>query len=249
MAALSATFFAAARFGLRGVLGGLVVAPALLVWLTPAVPNGSTRGGTEVVALGLGTIVAAELLLGQGPQLALLGQLNYLYLLFPLAIWGALRFGARGAALTTLMVAGVAVWHTARGSGPFIGATGSETLFATACYLAAVAVTGLSLAAAVAHERDDAAAAIQHREALPGTGAAGAHRRRDAGNEWRELAERLVELAPGTPVVFTSGYTNSEILRRGLLMPDSAFLGKPFTPDMVVRLVREELGARRGLRV
>ncbi len=147
------------------VLGGLVVAPALLVWLTPAVPKGSTRGGTEVVALGLGTIVAAELLLGQAPQLALLGQLNYLYLLFPFAIWGALRFGARGAALTTLMVAGVAVWHTARGSGPFIGATGSETLFATACYLAAVAVTGLSLAAAVAHERDDAAAAIQHREA------------------------------------------------------------------------------------
>gem|GEM_PF-399561 len=147
------------------VLGGLVVAPALFVWLAPPAPNGSARGAAEVVALGLGTVLAAELLLGQMLRFTLLGRLDYLYLLFPFVIWGALRFGARGAALTTLMVAGVAVWHTARGGGPFIGATGPATLFATACYLAAATVTGLSLAAAVAHERGEAAAAIEQREA------------------------------------------------------------------------------------
>jgi two-component system, cell cycle sensor histidine kinase and response regulator CckA len=57
----------------------------------------------------------------------------------------------------------------------------------------------------------------------------------------RELAERLAILLPGTPVLFTSGYTDGEILRRGLLAPESDFLGKPFSPDAVVRAVRERL--------
>ena len=41
-------------------------------------------------------------------------------------------------------------------------------------------------------------------------------------------------MMPGTPVLFTSGYTDGEILRRGLLAPDAAFLQKPFTPDGLV---------------
>jgi hypothetical protein len=39
------------------------------------------------------------------------------------------------------------------GGGPFVGDSEAVTLFAAACYLAAVAVTGLALAAAVSHER------------------------------------------------------------------------------------------------
>jgi PAS domain S-box-containing protein len=158
-------FVAVATWWAGDVLGGLVVAPALFAWLVPPSRKASTRGAAEVVALGLGTILAAELLLGQAPRLVLLPRLDYLYLLFPFVIWGALRFGARGATLTTLMVAGAAVWHTTRGGGPFIGATGPETLFATTWYLAVVAVTGLTLAAAVAHERGEATAALEHREA------------------------------------------------------------------------------------
>ena len=93
-----------------------------------------------------------------------LQQVDYLYLLFPFVIWAALRFGTRGATLTTFTVAVVAVWHTSQGGGPFIGAPAPATLFAAACYLAAVAVTGLALAAAVSHERASAAAATALRE-------------------------------------------------------------------------------------
>jgi two-component system, cell cycle sensor histidine kinase and response regulator CckA len=57
----------------------------------------------------------------------------------------------------------------------------------------------------------------------------------------RELAERLADLLPGTPVLFTSGYADGEIFRRGLLAPQSEFLDKPFSPDAVVRAVRERL--------
>jgi DNA-binding response OmpR family regulator len=48
----------------------------------------------------------------------------------------------------------------------------------------------------------------------------------------------VARLSPGTPVLFTSGYTDSEILRRGLLEPGADFLPKPFSPDALVRAVR-----------
>ena len=146
------------------LLGGLVVAPLLLAWLLPRPIRGHTRGIVEIALLCLGTVAVAELLLGTVVRLPVLQQVDYLYLLFPFVIWAALRFGPRGASLATFTVAVVAVWHTSRGGGPFIGASGPATLFAASCYLAAVAVTGLALAAAVAHERAAAASVTEQRE-------------------------------------------------------------------------------------
>jgi len=60
----------------------------------------------------------------------------------------------------------------------------------------------------------------------------------------RELAARLAELRPGVPVLFMSGYTNDEIVRRGLLHPGAPFLQKPFSPETLARKVRELLDAR-----
>jgi PAS domain S-box-containing protein len=66
------------------------------------------------------------------------------------------------------------------------------------------------------------------------------------GMNGRDLAVRIGEQFPGTPVLFTSGYTDSEIVRRGLLDPGAAFIQKPFTPDTIVRILRERLdGVRR----
>ena len=57
----------------------------------------------------------------------------------------------------------------------------------------------------------------------------------------RELASKIGELRPGLPTLFISGYTDGEILRRGLLEPDAAFLPKPFTAEALVRAVRDRL--------
>jgi CheY-like chemotaxis protein len=54
-----------------------------------------------------------------------------------------------------------------------------------------------------------------------------------------DLAAEVERVAPGTPVLFTSGYPDGEILRRGLLNPGAAFLAKPFSPEALVRAVRE----------
>ncbi|MFB3923638.1 MAG: CHASE3 domain-containing protein [Terriglobia bacterium] len=56
-----------------------------------------------------------------------------------------------------------------------------------------------------------------------------------------ELAERLARLHPETKVLFMSGYTDDAIVRHGVLKSELAFLEKPFTPEALVRKVREVL--------
>jgi two-component system, cell cycle sensor histidine kinase and response regulator CckA len=56
-----------------------------------------------------------------------------------------------------------------------------------------------------------------------------------------ELAERLLRLRPGTPVLFTSGYAEDEAVRRGMTDPGHRFLAKPFAPADLVRAVTEAL--------
>jgi CheY-like chemotaxis protein len=63
------------------------------------------------------------------------------------------------------------------------------------------------------------------------------------GKSGRELAEQVEELSPGIPVLFTSGYTDGEIERRGLLRAGSAFIQKPFTPRTLARAVQKTLAA------
>jgi PAS domain S-box-containing protein len=146
------------------LLGALVVAPVILAWSSPRRPEGNTRPVLELVVLCIGALIVAEVGLGRLVDPTVLLRVDYHYLLFPFVIWAALRFGARGAALMSLTVAAAAVVHTVRGSGPFIGATTTNTLFAVSCYLAAVAITGLVLAAAVRWERLEATEALAHSE-------------------------------------------------------------------------------------
>jgi PAS domain S-box-containing protein len=63
----------------------------------------------------------------------------------------------------------------------------------------------------------------------------------------RELVDRLRVICPGVPVLYTSGYTDDEIIRRGALQPDTSFLQKPFTPSQLVCAVRDALDRRGAL--
>jgi CheY-like chemotaxis protein len=54
----------------------------------------------------------------------------------------------------------------------------------------------------------------------------------------RELAAQLHRLRPGLPVLFMSGYTDDEMVRRGLIEPDHPFLSKPFTLEILAGAVR-----------
>jgi YesN/AraC family two-component response regulator len=57
----------------------------------------------------------------------------------------------------------------------------------------------------------------------------------------RELGERLAAERPGLRLLYMSGYTDEDIVRRGLLRPGVPFLQKPFMPVDLSRKVREVL--------
>ena len=59
----------------------------------------------------------------------------------------------------------------------------------------------------------------------------------------REMAARLVERWPDVPVLYTSGYTGMDVVRRGLLEEGREFLQKPLAPEALARKVREMVDA------
>jgi PAS domain S-box-containing protein len=59
----------------------------------------------------------------------------------------------------------------------------------------------------------------------------------------RELAERLAQTRPQMKVLYLSGYTHDAIVHHRVLEAELAFLEKPATPDVLLRKVREVLGA------
>jgi PAS domain S-box-containing protein len=58
----------------------------------------------------------------------------------------------------------------------------------------------------------------------------------------RVMADQIVPNQPGIKVLYMSGYTDDAIVHHGVLDPGTPFLQKPFTPDALVRKVREVLG-------
>jgi two-component system, cell cycle sensor histidine kinase and response regulator CckA len=61
------------------------------------------------------------------------------------------------------------------------------------------------------------------------------------GMNGRELVEKLLAANPGLGCLFMSGYTDDEILRRGVSRGEAAFLQKPFTPDQLAQSLRSVL--------
>jgi PAS domain S-box-containing protein len=61
------------------------------------------------------------------------------------------------------------------------------------------------------------------------------------GMNGRTLVERLRQIRPEIRVLFMSGYTDDEVMRRGIVDRQAAFLQKPFTPDQLAAKVREVL--------
>jgi PAS domain S-box-containing protein len=57
----------------------------------------------------------------------------------------------------------------------------------------------------------------------------------------RQLAEHLFQIRPATRVLFMSGYTDDDIIRRGLLDLETAFLEKPFTVESLAETTRQTL--------
>jgi signal transduction histidine kinase/DNA-binding response OmpR family regulator len=56
-----------------------------------------------------------------------------------------------------------------------------------------------------------------------------------------QLVAKVLKARPGIRVLFMSGYTDDEVVRRGVIDGQAAFLQKPFTPDLLANKVRHVL--------
>ena len=139
---------------LSDVSGVLVVAPVLLTW-TAMGARGIRR---RDVAEGAAGLVVLAVLAEVAPQQ------DVPYIVFPVLLWAALRFGPRGAAAAILVVCSIVVWNTAHEEGPFVRESITDSLLATQLFIAVAALTSLLLAAVTA-ERTEAARALAVSEA------------------------------------------------------------------------------------
>jgi CheY-like chemotaxis protein len=57
----------------------------------------------------------------------------------------------------------------------------------------------------------------------------------------RVLADKVRQIYPNLPVLFTTGYTRNAIVHQGRLDPDVQLLNKPFTQQDLARKLRELL--------
>ena len=120
--------------------GALVFAPLLLVWST----HRSWRLPRLRAAEGA-LLLAVLIVLVEVPS-----QRVVPYIVFPVLIWAALRFGPAGAATAVAIVSALTVWNTAQGSGPFVRDSITQTLLASQLFVAVAALTSLVLAAVTA---------------------------------------------------------------------------------------------------
>ena len=138
--------------------GVLVVAPVILTWASTGLAGIGRRERIEGAVVLVLLVLLAEL-----PP-----QRDVPYIVFPVLLWAAVRFGPRGAATAILVVCSITVWNTAQNDGPFVRDSITDSLLATQLFIAISALTSLVLAAVTA-ERRRAAAEL---EALAGEQAA-----------------------------------------------------------------------------
>ena len=143
------------------LLGALVVTPMLLVWAT--LP--SFRANKRIYIEGgiLLAILASVMwyVFSNQPPVGIFHQ-ALIYVVFPFMIWGALRFGQRGAATAIFLVSGIAIWGTSQGMGPFSLGSKNDSLVLLQAFTGVLSLTFLILAAATI-ERRKAAEALRQR--------------------------------------------------------------------------------------
>jgi signal transduction histidine kinase len=142
-------------------MGVVLVTPALLMLATRESRTKALvdERRTERAALLLSTALATYLLFRVDLPLP--------FLVFPFALWAALRLHQAAVATVNLLIGALAVWLTVKGHGPFSGLEPTTGLVVLDAFNGSIAVTSLILGAAVAtastlnHENDQLHVRVQ----------------------------------------------------------------------------------------
>jgi signal transduction histidine kinase/ActR/RegA family two-component response regulator len=206
-------FRAALSWWLGDAVGILLVTPVLLTCCALPFRLPRRERVLEGASLGLCLLAAGELTLSSWSVYPVV-HAPLAFTLFPFLVWGALRFGPRGAAAATFLAVGIAFWATARGLSPFALGTVEDRLMYLYSYAAISMVTSMLLAAVFAERRqaEEERARLLAREREARAEAEAANEAKD-----RFLATLSHELrTPLTPVLaIASGLAADELIPPG----------------------------------
>ena len=132
--------------------GILIVTPAILLWAQRPRIEWTSRERFELGLLLLVLLVTCEAIFG--PFIHTRHKYPLQFMLVPVLIWAAFRFGPRETATLTVLLAGWATWGTINGRGPFTTESQNEALLLGQAFLAVTTVMALALAAAVQERKD-----------------------------------------------------------------------------------------------
>jgi signal transduction histidine kinase len=131
--------------------GALLVTPVIILW---ALPPHRYDG---VLAMKTGLVCAVLALVGlvvfTGWPALVPSAYPLSFLVLPVLVWIAFWLGPRETATALLLLAVIAIWGTLHGHGPFISSNPNESLLLLQAFLGMIALTSLSLAAAVTEQR------------------------------------------------------------------------------------------------
>jgi len=143
--------------------GDLVVAPFLVLWsVGPSRRIWNRAQAIEVAILLLLLLVLAETVFGGWFPIS---ARNYpiSFICGPIVIWTAFRFTPRETATGIFVLSAIAIWGTLHGFGPFILQTKNQSLLMLQSWTAALTITAMAIAAAIA-ERNRAQGAIEQQK-------------------------------------------------------------------------------------
>jgi signal transduction histidine kinase/ActR/RegA family two-component response regulator len=134
---------------LGDAMGILLVTPVLLTGLAPPFRRVPKERLLEAALLAVCLLGAGELTLSSWSANPLVHP-PLAFTLFPFLVWGALRFGPRGAASATFLGVAIAFWATTHGLAPFALGTVEERLMYLYSYATVSVATSMLLAAVFA---------------------------------------------------------------------------------------------------
>jgi len=137
---------------LGDAVGGLVVAPAVILWAAPPRVRWNHRQALEGAGLLLSVIVVGLVVFG-GIFTFPIRNYPLEFLCVPFFVWAAFRFGQREVATSVVVVSAIAIWGTLRGFGPFARTTPNESLLLLQSFMGVTAVMTLALGAVVFERR------------------------------------------------------------------------------------------------
>jgi diguanylate cyclase (GGDEF)-like protein/PAS domain S-box-containing protein len=137
---------------LRDLVGGLILTPFLLTWLSVPSEDFTKKRLLEALLLLFTILCVLSLFFSQWSQFYISNELM-IFVLLPILAWSILRFHHHGATLVVMIISTAAVLGTENTFGSFALINESESLFTLQIYMGAVMFTTLLLTASQAERQ------------------------------------------------------------------------------------------------